>query len=93
MKVNVYLPSGDGCCIEVSPEWSISKLKAAAQQHFQRPLKLAAKGRQLDLTATLGEAGLTDGDVVAAVVQLGKLAASTGAFALHGHGGRGCDLG
>ncbi|CAJ1435226.1 unnamed protein product [Effrenium voratum] len=47
----------------------------------------AAEGRQLDLAATLNEAGLQDGDVVVAVVQLGKLAATYKAFALHGHGG------
>ncbi|CAJ1341012.1 unnamed protein product [Effrenium voratum] len=87
MKVDVHLPNGDGCSIEVTPDTPISELKDAAQQHFQRGLKLTVKGRQLDLTATLSEAGLRDGDVVTAVVQLGKLAATGGAFALHGHGG------
>ena len=53
MKVNVHLPSGDGCSIEVSPETPISELKAAAQQHFQRRLTLTAQGGQLDLTATV----------------------------------------
>ena len=62
---------------------TISELKAAAQQHFRRPVKLTAKGRQLDLTATLYEAGLRDGDVVAAVVQLGKLATTLNTFAWH----------
>ena len=93
MKVDVYLPSGDGFFIEVSPAMLVSELKAAAQRHFQRRLKLTAKGQLLDLTATLSEAGLQDGDVVAAVVQLGKLAATDKAFALHGHGGRNCDMG
>ncbi|CAJ1342428.1 unnamed protein product, partial [Effrenium voratum] len=87
MKVDVHLPSGVGCSIEVSPETPISELKAAAQQHFRRRLKLIAKGQQLDLTATLSEVGLQDGDVVAAVVQLGQLAATGKAFAWHGHGG------
>ena len=50
-------------------------------------MKLIAEGRQLDLTATLREVGLQDGDVVAAVVQLGQLAATGKAFAWHGHGG------
>ena len=86
MKVDVYLPSGDGFSVEVSPATPISELKAAAQRHFQRRLKLTAKGRQLELTATLGEAGLQDGDVVAAVVQLGKVTTTDKAFALHGHG-------
>ena len=85
MKLDVRLPSGDGCCIEVSPSRSISELKAAAQQHFKRRLKLIAIGRQLDSTATLSEAGFRDGDVVAAVVQLGQLAATFWAFALHRH--------
>ena len=85
MKVDVHLPGGDGCFIEISPETPISELKAAAQQHFQRRLKLTAKGRQLDLTATLSEAGLRDGDAVTAVVQLGHLAATENAFAWHGH--------
>ena len=83
MKVDVHLVSGDACSVEVSPETLISE----AQQHFQRRLKLTAKGPQLDLKATLSEAGLRDGDVVAAVAQLGKLAATHSAFAWHGHGG------
>ena len=84
MKVNVYLPSGDGCSIELSPATPL-KLKASAQQHFQRRLKLA-KGRQLDLTATASEAELRDGDAVTAVVQLAKVAAARTAFAWHVHG-------
>ena len=87
MKVHVHLPSGGGCSIEVSLATPISELKAAAQQHFKRRLKLIAKGQQFDLTATVAEAWLRDGDVVTAVVQLGKLAASHGSFAFHGHGG------
>ena len=79
--------SGGGCSIEVSPaKRRISELKVAAQQHFQRRLKRVANDRQLDLTATLSEAGLQDGDVVLAIVQLGKLAASDRALALCGHG-------
>ena len=88
MKVHVYLPSGDGCSIEVSPATPISNLKDAAQQHFQRPLQLTAKGQQLDLTATLSEVGLRDEDVVTAVVRLGKLAATDAAFALYGLEGK-----
>ena len=42
----------------------INELKAAAQHKFQRRLKLTAEGRQLDLKATLSEAGLRDGDAV-----------------------------
>ena len=87
MKVDVYLPSGDGCSIEVTPATLISELKVAAQHHFQRPLTLIAKGQQLDLTATLDDAGLRDVDVVDAVVNLGKLAATDYAFAWHGHRG------
>ena len=49
-------------------------------------MKLTAKGQQLDLTATLREAGLQDGEAVAAIVQLGKLAATDAAFAWHGQG-------
>ena len=84
MKVDVHLPSGDSCSISLLGKRPISELKATAQQHFQRRLKLTAKGRQLDLTATLNEAGLQDGDVVVAVVQLGQLAAARTAFAWHG---------
>ncbi|CAJ1415182.1 unnamed protein product [Effrenium voratum] len=87
MKVDVYLPSGDGCSLAVSPETPMRKLKAAAQQHFRRRLKLTAKGLQLDLTATVSEAGLRDGDVVDAVVQLGKLAATLKALAWYDHSG------
>ena len=87
MKVDVYLPCGAGCSIAVSPETPISELKAAAQHKFQRRLKLTAEGRQLDLTATLREAGLRDGDVLTAVVQLANLSATDRAFAFHGHGG------
>ena len=86
MKVDVHLPSGDSCSVTVLAKSPISELKAAAQQHFQRRLKLTAKGQQLDLTATMNKAGLRDGDVVAAVLQLGQLAATDQAFALHGHG-------
>ena len=81
MKVDVHLPSGDVCSIEASPTTLISK---PAQQHFQRRLKLTAQGQQLELTATLSEAGFQDGDVVAAVVLLGKPAATCKAFAWHG---------
>ena len=87
MKVDIHLPSGDGYSVELSPATLISELKAAAQRHFQRRLKLIADGRQLDLTATLSEVGLQDGDVVAAVLQLGQLAGAGKAFAWHGHGG------
>ena len=87
MKVDVHLPSGDGCSIEVLPETHVSELKDAAQKHFQRRLKLTAKGHQLHLAATLSEAGLREGDVVTAVVHRGKLAAARRAFAWHGHGG------
>ena len=85
LKVDAHSPSGDGCFIGISPVTPISELKAAAQQHFQRRFKLTAKGRQLDSTATLSEAGLRDGDAVTAVVQLGHLAATENAFAWHGH--------
>ena len=85
MKVNVHLPSGDAYSVEVSPAALIGELKAAAQQHFQRRLQLAAEGRRLDLMATLSEAGLRDGDTVAAIVQLGMLTAAKKAFAWHGH--------
>ncbi|CAJ1437842.1 unnamed protein product, partial [Effrenium voratum] len=87
MKVDVHLPSGAGCSVTISRKRRISELKAAAQQKLQRRLKLIAEGRQLDLTATLSEAGLRDGDVVAAVMQLGKLSATNRTFAWHGHGG------
>ena len=86
MKVDVYLPSGDGFSIAVSSEMLVKELQAAAQQHFERRLKLIAKGKELDLTLTLSAAGLRDGDVVAAAVQLGKLAASDAAFAWYAHG-------
>ena len=86
MKVDVYLPNGDGCSISLPAKRPISELKATAQQHFHRRLKLTAKGQQLDLTSTLHEAGLRDGDAVAAVVQLGKLSATEKAFAWHSHG-------
>ena len=86
MKVDVHLPSGECFSILVSPATAISELIAAAQQHFQRRLTLTAEGRQLDLTSTICEAGLRDGDVVAAVAQLGKCAATRRAFASHGHG-------
>ena len=69
---DVHLPNGDDCSVEVSPAMRISELKAAAQQHLQRPLKLTAQGRQLDLTATVSKAGLGDGEIVTAVVELGK---------------------
>ena len=78
---SVDLPSGDGCSIEVSPA-PISEL-TAAQQHFQR-VRLTARGQRLDPAPTLSEAGLQDGDVLAAVVQLGKLAANCKAVAWHG---------
>ena len=87
MQVHVHLPNGDGCSVEVSAATRISQLTAVAQQHFQRRLKLTAKGRQLHETATLSEAALQDGDVALAVAQLGKLAATSGAFALYGRGG------
>ncbi|CAJ1441863.1 unnamed protein product, partial [Effrenium voratum] len=86
MKVDVHLPSGDGYSVEVSPEMPVSELKTVAQQHFQCRLQLTAKGRQLDLTATLSEAGLRDGETMAAVVQLGKLAATDRVFAWYGQG-------
>ena len=60
---------------------------AAAQQHIQRRLKLTAKDRWFDLTATLRDARLRDGDVVDAVAQPGTLAATYKAFVWHVHGG------
>ena len=88
MQVNVHLPSGSGCSISLSPETPVSELKAAAQRHFQRRfLKLTASGRPLDLTASLSQVGLRDGDVVDALAQQVKLAATDSAFALHAQGG------
>ena len=69
----------------VSPATPMSELMAAAQQHIQRRLKLTAKDRWLDLTATLRDARLRDGDVVDAVAQPGTLAATYKAFVcVHG---------
>ncbi|CAJ1410071.1 unnamed protein product [Effrenium voratum] len=76
-----------GFSIEVSPATPISELKAAAQQHFKRRLKLIANGQQLDLTGTVTEARLRDGDVVVAIAQLGKLATNERVFALNGSDG------
>ena len=93
MKVDVYLPSGDGCCIAVSLTATIGELKAAAEQHFQRRLKLIAKGRQLDLTATRTEAGVArwgDGDCGCAAWQA---SCHLQGVRLEWGRGRGCDLG
>ncbi|CAJ1374405.1 unnamed protein product [Effrenium voratum] len=89
MKLDVHLPSGSGCSFSFAPDTPVSELKAAAQQHFQRRLKLSAQNRPLELTATLGEAGLRDGDLVQALIQPVKLAATAWAFALHVAGGDG----
>ena len=56
MQVHVHLPNGDGCSVEVSAATPISELTAVAQQHFQRRLKLTAKGRFVPLAAGLAEA-------------------------------------
>ena len=89
MRVHVHLPSGDDCSVSLSENRPISELNDAAQHRFPRRLKLTAKGQQLDLTVTLSEAGLRDGDMVTAVAQLGKVAATGQAWP----GRRGCDLG
>ena len=63
----------EGGCLLAQRKWLLpfsltrdahQELKAAAQQHCQCRLKhiLIANGRQLDLTATLSEAGLREGD-------------------------------
>ena len=61
-------------------------LKAAAQRQFnKRFLKLAVSGQQLDLTLTLQEAGLADGDCATAVRQHVEIFAAWSGFALLVH--------
>ena len=53
MRLEVHLPSGDGSSFDVSAATLVRELKASAQKHFQRRLKLTAEGRQLDVAATV----------------------------------------
>ena len=59
MQVKVHLPSGTGCSLWLSLKSPVSELKVAVQRHVgRRFVKLTAKGRRLDLAATLSQAGL-----------------------------------
>ncbi|CAJ1436899.1 unnamed protein product [Effrenium voratum] len=83
MQVHVYLPSGKGCSLTVSPEWKVYEVKAEAQRQLKRCcLSLAFGGQQLDPSCTLSDSGLQDGDSIAAIAQPIKLASTRGAFAL-----------
>ena len=89
MQVHVYLPSGKSCSVSLpSPESSVHELKAAAQQEFKRRfLRLAFKAQQLELSSSLSEAGVENGDHIDAFVQPVKLASTNHDFALHFAGG------
>lgn len=68
----VCWPSGKSCSVSLpAPNASrVREVKAEAQQQFQRRfLSLAFRGQQLDQLLTLRDAGLQDGDTIAAVVQ------------------------
>ena len=63
------------------------RAKGCSTAAFSRFLKLTAKGQPLDLTVTLSQAGLRDGNVVDAICLPVKLAATGSAFALYVQGG------
>ncbi|CAJ1363519.1 unnamed protein product [Effrenium voratum] len=82
MEVYVYLPSGKSCSFVLPPETRIREVKAEAQRQFKcRFLRLAFAGQQLDLSSTLRDLGVQNGDHIDAVVQPVKLASNDSAFA------------
>ncbi|CAK9071804.1 unnamed protein product [Durusdinium trenchii] len=84
MDITVSLPSGQSMSLEaLSGSSRVGELKSAAREYFGATfLQLVrSDGKQLEDTDLLGES-LVHGDVVAAIIQEPKLAATDGAFAL-----------
>ena len=90
LQVNVALASGRSVNLSVPESCKVQDLKVLAQQSFgQGFVKLiTAEGRRLnDLTKTLDESGIQDGNHLMAIAQEAKLAATDQAFALWCCGG------
>ncbi|CAJ1388146.1 unnamed protein product [Effrenium voratum] len=88
-RVEVVLPSGRSCAVQLHSESSIGELAAAARAYFRRGLLrlVGPGGLRLDPGLTLGQAGVGDGSVVHAIAQPVEMAATTTAFALYVRGG------
>ncbi|CAJ1345141.1 unnamed protein product [Effrenium voratum] len=87
-SVEVHLPSGRGCSVDLPCGARVAELKACAQRLLSRRfLRLIFGGQQLEPELTLCQAKIRDGDVVHAVVQPVAVAATESAFALYVHGG------
>ena len=88
LSVDVCLPSGSSCSIELLPGSRVCDLKVEAQRQLRRGfLKLAFRGRQLDLSSTLSDLGVRSGDSIDALVQPVKIACTRKAFAAYVPGG------
>ena len=82
------MASGKSCSLVLSPNASVRELKAEAQKLLRRRfLRLALQGQLLDISSSLLEVGVRDGDSIDAVVQPVKLSSSDKAFAFHTLGG------
>ena len=80
--------SGKSCSVALLLESSVRELKMEAQLQLKRRfLTLLFKGRQLDASSSLSEAGVGDGDSIDAVVQPVKLAFTANSLAIYVPGG------
>ena len=81
MEVNVCLSSGRSCSVTLPSQATVHELKAEVQGKLNlRFLRLAFGGQLLDLSSTLSDVGVRDGDSISAIVQPLKLASTHGAF-------------
>eukprot|EP00438_Fugacium_kawagutii_P034489 Skav226403 [mRNA] locus=scaffold3989:135594:137472:- [translate_table: standard] len=84
LELCVTSPSGQCATVSMPQFGTVRDLKKAVQQALGRPFLslVAPDGHLLDPSESLQDAGLQDGDAIAAVAQRPKVAATSGAFAL-----------
>ena len=89
LKINVALPNGHAELLTLLPSSTVRDVRTKAQRAFgKKYLRLiTAKNRVLvDPDKTLEESEIEDGECLTALVLQPHLAATSGAFALWGHG-------
>lgn len=84
LKLIAALPSGQTTAVTIQKSERVECLTTKVQTAFARNfLRLMhPNGSFLDLTASIDDSGLKDGDTINVIVQQPKIAATTGAFAL-----------
>ncbi|CAK9064492.1 unnamed protein product [Durusdinium trenchii] len=88
-SLQLCVSSGSSTTVSLSPSASVGEVKAAAKKFFQHHfLQVTADGTVLsNVSQSIQDAGLHDGQTLTVVLQIPCLAATAGAFALWCRGG------